>query len=576
MEHSALAKARDSLHFGGHQFLQRTNMIGRRALTTFLGSIALALLARPDVAADESKAPEAVKPTGPNRIFQPSEVASTGAVTIGGKAVAYRAIAGTLVVHGLGWDDVAWREAAAAPSPEKDKEGLAPEASIFYTAYFKQDGRQDGSRDAGGKSRPLIFIYNGGPGSATLWLHMGAFGPRRVVVREDGHTPPAPYPVVDNAYSLLDVADLVFIDAPGAGFSRIAGKDKEKAFWGVDNDSHAFARFIQQFLNKYGRWNSPKYLFGESYGTTRSAVLANELASSFSVDLNGVILLSTILNFDLSVDSPSFNPGVDTAYVTALPTMAATAWYHNRLPGTRPAELEPFLREVEKFALSDYAAALQQGGRLEPAARQKIAERLSGYLGLPVDYLLKSDLRVSGGQFSQQLQLPGGLTTGRIDTRFSGPSLDLLSKEAQYDPMITSVGAAYVAAWNDYARSTLKFPAEDGFKIFAPVFPAWDMAHQAPGMPLPFTGQTTNVMLDLATVMKQNPNLKVLNTGGYYDLATPYFEGVYEMEHLPIPDSLRANIEYRYFPSGHMVYLNEPALAGLHDTVADFVRRTSH
>jgi len=552
-------------------------MFERRAFTTILGSVVLALLARPDLAADEAKAPEPVKPTGPDRIFHSSEVTSTGSVTIGGKAVSYQAIAGTLVVHGPGWDDVAWREQAAAPSPDKDKEGVPPEASIFYTAYFKgSGGKQSSGKQDGDATRPLMFIFNGGPGSATLWLHMGAFGPRRVVVREDGHTPPAPYPMVNNAYSLLDVSDLVFIDAPGAGFSRIAGKDKEKAFWGVDNDSHAFARFIQQFLNKYGRWNSPKYLFGESYGTTRSAVLANELASSFSIDLNGVVLLSTILNFDLSVDSPSFNPGVDNAYVTALPTMAATAWYHNRLPGNRPAELEPFLREVEQFAISDYAAALQQGGRLEATARQRIAERLSGYLGLTVDYLLKSDLRVNGGQFSQQLQLPGGLTTGRIDTRFSGPSLDLLSKEAQYDPFISSVGAAYVAAWNDYARSSLRFPAEDGFKIFAPVFPAWDMAHQAPGMPMPFTGQTTNVMLDLATVMKQNPNLKVLNAGGYYDLATPYFEGVFEMEHLPIPDALRANIEYKYFPSGHMVYLNEPALSGLHDTVADFVRRTSH
>jgi carboxypeptidase C (cathepsin A) len=551
-------------------FLEKT-MFDRRALKAILGSTLLALLAQPGFAADDAKTAEPVKPTGPDRIFRATEVSSTGSATIGGKSVAYQAVAGTLVVHGPGWDDIAWREQAAAPNPEKDKEGLPPEASLFYTAYFVKDG----GKAAGGSSRPLMFIYNGGPGSATLWLHMGAFGPRRVVVREDGHTPPAPYPVINNAYSLLDVADLVFIDAPGAGFSRIGGKDKEKAFWGVDNDSHAFARFIQQFLNKYGRWNSPKYLFGESYGTTRSAVLANELASSFSIDLNGVILLSTILNFDLSVDSPYFNPGVDTAYVTALPTMAATAWYHNRLPGTRPAELEPFLREVEKFALSDYAAALQQGGRLEASARQKIAERLSGYLGIPVDYILKSDLRISGGQFSQQLQLPGGLTTGRIDTRFSGPALDLLSKEAQYDPMITSVGSAYVAAWNDYARTTLKFPAEDGFKIFAPVFPAWDMAHQAPGMPMPFTGQTTNVMLDLATVMKQNPNLKVLNTGGYFDLATPYFEGVYEMEHLPIPDALRANIEYKFFPSGHMVYLNEPALKGLHDTVSDFVRRTS-
>ncbi len=543
-------------------------MIERRTFTAMLGSAAAAaLLARPARSAEAAKeAAAAAKPAGPNRIFQPREVTSTGSVTIGGKVVAYQAVAGTLVVHGPGWNDVAWREQAAAPSPDADKAGLPAECSMFYTAYFKQGG---------GSARPLMFLYNGGPGSATLWLHMGAFGPRRVVVREDGHTPPAPYPVVNNAFSLLDVADLAFIDAPGAGFSRIAGKDKEKAFWGVDADAHAFTRFIQQFLGKYGRWNSPKYLFGESYGTTRSAVLANELASSASIDLNGVILLSTILNFDLSVDSPGFNPGVDTAYITGLPTMAATAWYHNRLAGPRPVELEPFLREVEQFALGDYSAALQQGGRLGADARQAVAQRLASYTGLPVDYILKSDLRVSGGQFSQQLQLPGGLTTGRIDTRFSGPSLDVLSKEAQYDPMISAVGSAYVAAWNDYARGALKYPAEDGFKIFADVFPAWDMAHQSPGMPMAFSGQTTNVMLDLAMAMKQNPNLKVLNTGGYFDLATPYFEGVYEMEHLPIPDSLRANIEYKYFPSGHMVYLNEGSLSGLHDTVADFVRRTS-
>lgn len=541
-------------------------MIERRTFAAMLGSAAIGLVARPAFAADEAKAAAAARQTGPNRIFQPSEVTSTGTVTVGGKPLAYQAVAGTLVVHAPGWDDVAWRVAAAAPSPDKDKDGVPAEASMFYTAYFKQGG---------GTGRPLMFLYNGGPGSATLWLHMGAFGPRRVVVREDGHTPPAPYPVINNAYSLLDVADLVFIDAPGAGFSRIAGKDKEKAFWGVDADAHAFTGFIQQFLNKYGRWNSPKYIFGESYGTTRSAILANQLASDASIDLNGVILLSTILNFDLSVDSPGFNPGVDTAYVTGLPTMAATAWYHNRLPGGRPAELEPFLREVERFALSDYAAALQQGGRLDSASRQAIAERIAAYTGLSADYVLKSDLRISGGQFSQQLQMPGGLTTGRIDTRFSGPSLDVLSKEAQYDPMISAVGSAYVAAWNDYARGALRFQAEDGFKIFADVFPAWDMAHKAPGMPMAFSGQTTNVMLDLAMAMKQNPNLKVLNTGGYFDLATPYFEGVYEMEHLPIPDALRGNIEYKFFASGHMVYLNEQALHGLHDTVADFVHRTS-
>lgn len=553
-------------------------MLDRRALDVVLAAALVSawLLspALPAFAAGAPATPEPARPAGPDRIFRASEVVTTGSVTIGGKPVPFQAVAGTLVVHGPNFNEVAWREAAAAPNPEKDKEGLPPEASIFYTAYFGQ-GANRSVKPGGDASRPLMFVFNGGPGSATLWLHMGAFGPKRIVVREDGHTPPAPYNVVNNAYSLLDVADLVFIDAPGAGFSRIAGKDKEKAFWGVDADARAFARFIQQFLNKYNRWNSPKYLFGESYGTTRAAVLAYELASSYSIDLNGVVLLSTILNFDLSVDSPGFNPGIDTAYITALPTMAATAWYHKRLPGTRPEQLEPFLREVENFALTDYAAALYQGARLDTAGRQRIAEKLASYTGLTVDYLLKSNLRVSGGQFTQQLQLPGGLTTGRIDTRFSGPSLDILSKEAQYDPMIAAVGSAYVAAWNDYARTTLKYPAEDGFRIFAPVFPAWDMAHQAPGMPMAFTGQTTNVMLDLATVMKTNPNLKVLNTGGYYDLATPYFEGVYEMEHLPIPDTLRGNIEHKFFASGHMVYLIEPVLAELHATVGDFVRRTS-
>lgn len=532
-----------------------------------LSALALAAAAAPSLAAGADKAadkPADARP-GPNRIFQPTEVTSTGSVMIGGKALAYQAVAGTLVVHPDGWDDVHWREAQTMPAAEKDKEPAGAEASIFYTAYFKAGG------DA---RRPVMFIYNGGPGSATLWLHMGAFGPRRVVVREDGHTPAAPYPVVNNSASLLDVADLVFIDAPGAGFSRISGKDKEKAFWGVDADAAAFTRFIQQFLNKYGRWNSPKYLFGESYGTTRSAVLANRLAGS-SVDLNGVVLLSTILNFDLSPDGPGLNPGVDTAYVTALPTYAATAWYHNRLPGTRPAELEPFLKEVEHWALTDYAAALQQGGRLPPAERQKVADQLARYTGLAADYILKSDLRITGGQFSQQLQAASGITTGRIDTRFSGPALDALSKEAGYDPMISAVGSAYVAAWNDYARTTLRFPAEDGFKIFADVFPAWNMAHRAPGMPMAFNGMTTNVMLDLAHAMKENPNLKVLNTGGYYDLATPYFEGVYELEHLPVPDAIRKNISYKYFPSGHMVYLNEASLKGLHDVVADFVTSTS-
>ena len=314
---------------------------------------------------------------------------------------------------------------------------------MFYVAYFKKDVPPE--------SRPVTFIYNGGPGSSTMWLHMGAFGPRRIITADDQHTSPAPYELVDNAYSLLDASDLVFIDAPGTGFGRLFGKDKEKAFWGVDPDGHAFARFIARFLSTYQRWNSPKYLFGESYGTTRSAVVAGILETESHIDLNGVILLSQILNFDDSADAPQWNPGIDVPYELALPTFAATAYYHKRLP-TQPAALEPFLAEVEQFAMGDYATALAQGSQLPETTRQAIAEKLHQYTGLPVAYILKADLRVNTGQFNHNLQGNEDLTTGRLDSRFSGPTIDPLAEEAAYDPQAAAISSAYVAAFNDYAR----------------------------------------------------------------------------------------------------------------------------
>jgi carboxypeptidase C (cathepsin A) len=256
-----------------------------------------------------------------------------------------------------------------------------------------------------------------------MWLHMGSFGPRRVVTPDTEHQTAAPYTMVDNQSTLLDVTDLVFIDAPGTGLSRIMGKDKEKAFWGVDPDAHAFERFIRRFLTKYDRWNSPKYLFGESYGTPRSAVLSADL---HNVDLNGIVLLSAILSFDNSVDGPRFNPGVDQAYALSLPTYAASAFYHHKLPSP-PADLQPFLAEVETFALGEYEAALLQGAVLPAAQKQAIAEKLHTYTGLPLEYLLKADLRVDGGEFSKELQDAEGLTTGRLDTRYKGPDLDRMS-----------------------------------------------------------------------------------------------------------------------------------------------------
>ncbi|MGC2672101.1 MAG: hypothetical protein WA299_09575, partial [Candidatus Acidiferrum sp.] len=311
--------------------------------------------------------PEGEKTEG----FKPEEQASKGSVTVEGHAINYDAFAGTLVVHPKGWDDV-------PQNADKDDKSQPAEASMFYVAYFKSEDKSENKSENRGATRPVTFLYNGGPGSSTVWLHMGAFGPKRVVTADNTHTPAAPYPVVNNNFSLLDVSDLVFVDAPGTGFSRIAGKDRVKAFYGVDADAHAFADFIVQFLAKYGRWNSPKYLFGESYGTTRSAVLSNVLETERDVDFNGVILLSQILNFDLSADSPEFNPGIDLPYELALPTYAASAWYHHKL-GDAHKELAPLLEEVEHFAMGDYAQALGAGSALTPEQRHAIAAKLHEY-----------------------------------------------------------------------------------------------------------------------------------------------------------------------------------------------------
>jgi carboxypeptidase C (cathepsin A) len=499
------------------------------------------------------------------RFFKPRKVISSSTVTVGGQQIDYTAEAGTVVVHQADWDDTDWRETAAAGKGKDEAKDAPAESSMFYTAYFR--------KGAPSSDRPITFLFNGGPGSATVWLHMGAFGPRRVITANDSHTPAAPYNLVDNAYSLLDASDLVFIDAPGAGWSRIAGKDKEKQFWGVDQDVHAFREFIKAFLSDHGRWNSPKFLLGESYGTPRAAALVNALQSDDSIDFNGVVLLSAILNFDLSADGPQANPGVDNAYVVSLPTVAATAWYHNRLAGTRPAELEPFLREVERFATTDYAMALMQGSTLPDAQRQEMATRLAGYTGIPAEYWLRSNLRLNVGQVMQHLQERQGLTTGRLDTRFSGPTLDPTAKEAGYDPQSAAISSAYISAFNAYARDSLHYATQQTYKPFAGLTD-WDMTHRLPDGSKSESGPL-NVMPDLANAMKQNPQLKVLLAGGYYDLATPYFEGLFEARHLPMPQSLQANISYAYYPSGHMVYANEASLKGFHDATAAFIARNS-
>jgi carboxypeptidase C (cathepsin A) len=406
---------------------------------------------------------------------------------------------------------------------------------------------------------------------------MGAFGPRRVVTADDSHTPAAPYQVVNNEYSLLDVSDLVFVDAPGTGFSRIAGKDKEKSFYGIDPDAHAFAEFISAFLSKYGRWNSPKYLFGESYGTPRAAVLVNMLETDYSMDFNGVILLSQILNFDLSVDEPEGNPGIELPYVVALPSYAATAWYHHKLAMTNPpAELEPLVKEVEAFAMNEYAHALAQGSELPEPQRKDIAEKLHEYTGLPVSYIRKANLRIDGGEFEKNLQDETDTTTGRLDTRFSGPTLDPLSKEAEYDPQSAAISSAYVSAFNDYVRKTLHYGQDKTYRAEIELWKTWDFKHVPPGATEPRPSSAANTMPDMANAMKYNPDLKVLLTGGYFDLATPFYEGLYEMRHLRMPSKLQDNIRYRYYQSGHMIYAHQESLKALHQDVAEFITATDN
>jgi carboxypeptidase C (cathepsin A) len=527
-----------------------------------LGAAAQAAAAERAASSDtsdvKSAAPDANEP--PRYLHDERQVTS-GSISIEGHAVAYQAEAGVQVVHLKDPMD------EDAPLPKEERLGppppQPPEASMSYVAYFKGD-KEDGHR-------PITFLYNGGPGSSTVWLHMGAFGPKRVVTADDKHVPAAPYRVIDNEYSLLTASDLVFVDAPGTGFGHLRGADKEKAFYGVDQDAHAFANFIVEFLSRHGRWNSPKYLFGESYGTTRSAVLANILQGEKSLDLNGVILLSQILNFDDSADAPQFNPGIDLPYLVALPTYTATAWYHHKLANP-PASLEPLLREVEQFALTEYAQALAAGSTLPPERKSAIAAKLGGYTGLAADYIERANLRVNGGEFEKTL-LGSDLTAGRLDTRFSGPTIDPMSKEADYDPQSAAIASAYVSAFNDYVRGTLKFGDKKTYKPEIDIEKIWDFQHEPPGAPMKLPG-STNVMPDLAVAMKQNPNLKVQLNGGYYDLATPYFAAIYELHQLPIQAALENNIEMHFYTSGHMVYAHEPDLKALHANVAAFIERT--
>ncbi|HXN25316.1 MAG TPA: peptidase S10 [Candidatus Dormibacteraeota bacterium] len=494
---------------------------------------------------DEKKSPE-TKPLDPAEMAKPKEESSVTehTIRIGGQTIPYRATASTTLL--------------------KNEKG-EPTALMYSVAYTRSDVRDL-------SLRPISFLYNGGPGSATMWLHLGAFGPRRASIVDGQFTPPAPYKLVDNSESLLDKSDLVFIDAIGTGYSHAVGKAQDKDFYGIDEDVQAFAQFIVTYISRNDRWNSAKFLIGESYGTFRSAALGNYLQSRDTLHLNGIVLISSVL--DLS--TITFAPGDDRPYIFYLPSYAAVAWYH-RVLKDRPADLQGFIEEARQYAKGEYATALFKGSQLSAAEKAAVAKKLSYFTGLSEDYLQRANLRVTLGQFNVELQRSRGLTTGRIDARFSGYTYDLLAENSQGDPEGPAVGGAYTALINSYNHSELKFGRD---KLYHNTSGGGGAAWNWKRQPTPigarsFFPSAPNTQGDLAQAMITNPRLLVQVENGYYDMATPFFETEYTMGHLGLPADLQKNITLDYYNAGHMMYLRDEDRVSLHNHVASFIDRAT-
>ena len=410
-----------------------------------------------------------------------------------------------------------------------------PTASMFYVAYT--------ATPANGRPRPVTFMFNGGPGSSTMWLHMGSVGPIKVDASTPETIPGPPFRYGPNPDTLLDISDIVFIDAPTTGLSRTLGKAEPKDFFGVDKDLDAFTRTIERYLTKYQRWNSPKFIIGESYGTTRAAGLSNSLLNA-GVQLNGITFVSTVFNF------ADFQG--DQSLVDFLPTYAADAWYHGKIPNKPP--LETFLEQAREFASGPYAAALQRGNSLSDEEKQSIAQQMAQLTGLSPDYILRSNLRVQPFRFQRELLRDRHQVIGRIDSRFVGTEPDNVGEGADYDPQGSAITGGFVAALNDYLFRDLgyKTPLTYRPNNYGGIGNDWDLTHKAPSGPQ----QIADTSDDLATAMRQNPRMKILSVNGYYDLATPFHGAEYEFKHMSLEPQLQSNIEYRYYPAGHMMYID--------------------
>ncbi|MFZ5879238.1 MAG: S10 family peptidase [Chloroflexota bacterium] len=474
------------------------------------------------------------KPTPKDNLVQTQH-----SVVIGGQEVKYTVTAGTMVMKEETGDR------------EKEAGGEKPRAQVFFVAYTKDDV-EDKSK------RPITFSFNGGPGSSSVWLHLGTLGPRRVVLEFDGNLPRPPFQLADNEFSLIDETDLVFIDPISTGYSRPVEGQKPKDWHGFKKDIESVGDFIRLYTTRYGRWLSPKFLAGESYGTTRAAGLSGYLQGRHGMYLNGLMLISAVLDFT-TID---FQVNNDLPYIMFLPGYAATAWYHGALRVRKP--LQKLLAEVEKFAQGEYASALLKGDSLSKRERAAVIEKMARYTGLSVDFIERSNLRINDQHFFKELLRSRGLTVGRLDSRFTGVDRLGVTQQPEYDPLLTNVLGPYTAAFYDYVRSELKFETDIQYEILSGFVHPWSYAE--------FEGRFVHVGETLRSAMTYNPHLKVFVANGYFDLGTPYFATEYTFDHLGLDESVRGNVSMEYYEAGHMMYIHLPSLEALKKDLAEFIQ----
>jgi carboxypeptidase C (cathepsin A) len=495
----------------------------------------LLVCAGPLWAADAPSAEQQAAPIPEARTFR-----SEHEIQIAGKPVSYAATAGTLIMRDA--DD-------------------KPIAEFGYTAYVR--------KGADATTRPLMFAWNGGPGSASMWLHMGVLGPQRTLVEDLEVNGKGPFRRAANEYSIIDLADLVMVDPVGTGYSRPVGEAEGKDFWGVDNDIRSVSDFIARWVTDNGRWASPKYILGESYGGMRGGGVAYDLLTRHNIGLNGVVLVSPYM--DAAGGGGVGVANLAVGYTMALSTYAATAWFHDAL-ADKPADLPGFLQEVDAFAVGDYLRVLVLGNRATADERRAVAEQLGAYTGTTADYWLDANLRVTEGQFVQELLRERDQLAGRVDSRFASYTTNALAEHMPFDPYMISVGPGFTATFNDYYRNELGVEMDRPYVVSGGLWREWDLSHTQPGSE--YRSPVADTGIDLAHAIIRNPDMKVLVQQGYFDLATPYRATEYFIDQMPLPDTLRGNVELKLYEAGHMMYVHPPSLEQFRDDLAEFVRTT--